>query len=426
MSQDLIFNSVQTDALAIVPKLLENYDDQKTLKKAINKVFKPQNIIYKKITTRLKNGKLKKIQAIHYQYNDARGPFSGGVRMSKDVSEDIIKSLSFWETLKSSIYNLPLGGSMSGIAFDQEKYLPEERSRVVKNYVDSISKHLGPWKDILTSEVGTDCVLVAKMLETFEKKKRIHSPATFSGKPVELGGSLNSQDSVGLGALYILTEQLKHYSFLRLRKISVSIHGFGRVGYGLAKVLSNAGYKVISVCDKSGAIYDQNGLVIEKLGLEKRKFGSFRELSLIKNDYKFITTEEFFNLDSDILALASSENAVNEETAKKIKSKVILELANFAVNSQARKIILSNKIEYIPDLILAGASTISTHLEWVQSMHGFRWGREEINTKLRSLIIRGFNEVKNVAIEHKLNYYDASLFLGLKRVVDAIILRGRV
>jgi glutamate dehydrogenase/leucine dehydrogenase len=215
----------------IVPFLEKDYPDKKKFKEAISLLRKPQNVISKKLTIKLDNGKKKNFMAFRSQHNDARGPFKGGIRFHPDVSEDEVKALSMW---------------MTWIVVDPKKLSKTELEKLSRAYAEFISPYIGPRVDVPAPDVNTNEQIMAWMLDAYEKKIGQHSPATFTGKPIALGGSLGRTEATGRGGVYVLQSYVKEKK-LKPEKISIAIQGFGNVGFWFAKLAQEVGFKVVAI-----------------------------------------------------------------------------------------------------------------------------------------------------------------------------------
>ena len=250
--------------------------------------------------------------------------------------------------------------------------------------------------------------------------------ATFTGKPIELGGSLGREEATGQGGVYILENYMPLVRpGLASKKVTVAVQGFGNVGYWFSKLASDLGYKVVAVSDSSGGIYDLQGLALQKLAGFKKKFGTFLEVAQ-KTNLKLITNEELLTLKVDILVPAALENSINDKNAKSIKAKVIIEMANGPTTPEAEDIFLSKKIDVLPDVLCnAGGVTVS-YFEWVQNLHGYRWTKERVNEELKAIMDGVFSEIYKVVKSKKISYRKAAYTLAVKKIIDAMIARGRV
>lgn len=404
--------------------LVDEYPDKGKFKRSIELLKKPQRLLKKNLSVKLDNGKKKTFVAFRSQHNDARGPFKGGIRFHSNVSEDEVKALSTWMSIKCAVVGIPYGGGKGGVIVDPKTLSESELERLCKGYATFLAPYIGPWNDVPAPDVNTGGREMAWMLEAYEKKVGHHASATYTGKPIELGGSLGREEATGLGGFFILQNYSK-VSKLVPGKAKVAIQGFGNVGYWFAKFASDAGYKVVSVSDSSGAIFESKGLVIEKMLAHKNELGSFKEVAAKKN-IKFISNEDLLGLDVDVLVPAALENALNERNVKNVKAKAILEMANGPTTPEAEIALLNLKKDLLPDVLCnAGGVTVS-YFEWVQNLYGYRWTKEEVNKELKKIMDLSFDEIQKVVKSKNVAYRKAAYFIALKRIIDAMILRGRV
>jgi len=412
----------QIDNIASI--LGADYQDKKRFARAINILKTPQRVLSKNIILKLDTGKIQKFKAYRSQHNDARGPFKGGIRFHPNVSLDEVKALSTWMTIKCAVVGIPYGGGKGGISVDPKKLSESELQRLSQKYAEFLAPFVGPWKDVPAPDVNTGEREMAWMLEAYERKTGYHAAATFTGKPIALGGSLGRTEATGQGGYYVL-ESYSKTKKLNPRKTTISIQGFGNVGYWFAKLALGAGYKVVAVSDSSGGIYNSKGLDIEKMSQLKQKYGSFKE-SAQKEKLHFVTNSELLSLEVDVLVPAALENAITKENAKDIKAGVILEMANGPVTPEAEEILLAKKINILPDVLCnAGGVTVS-YFEWVQNLHGYAWTKERVNQELKTIMVKAYEEIQKVVNQKKISYRKSAYVLAVKKVVDAMMLRGRV
>lgn len=419
-----LFENAKKQLDIVIPLLINNYPDKKRFNKAIRLLKKPQNILQKKLTLKLDNGKKRTYQSFRIQYNNARGPFKGGIRYNKDVTEDQIKALSFWMSLKCSVVNIPYGGSKGGIVVDPQKLNLRELERLTKLYANFLTPYIGPWRDIPAPDVNTNGQIMAWMLEVFEKRKKHYSPATFTGKPVELGGSEGREQATGQGGLYVLDTYLKSKK-LKKKKIKLAIQGFGNVGYWFAKLAFDNGFKIVAISDVSGGIVDTNGINIDELKKQQLKFGNLKEISSMTG-YKHISNKDLLELPVDVLVPAALENAITKENVNNLNTRFILELANGPTTPEADEVLKKNKITVIPDILANSGGVTVSYFEWVQNLHGYKWTKQRVNSELKKIIAKAFNDIEKEVKDKNTTYREAAFYLGVKRIIDAMMLRGRV
>src|SRR3989304_7090570 len=386
-----------------VASILEgDYKDKKKFLKAIELLKKPQRVIKKSLSIKLDNGKTKKFTSFRSQHNNARGPFKGGIRFHQNVSEDEVKALSTWMSIKCSVVGIPYGGGKGGIIFDPKTLSETELQKLCIAYSEAISSYIGPWKDVPAPDVNTGGREMAWMLEAYEKEIGYQAPATFTGKPLELGGSQGGEEATGLGGFYILKDYLKtlrvgnHKGLetkkLKNKKTSIAVQGFGNVGFWFSKFASDAGYKIVAVSDSSAGVYNPAGLNIDDLNDYKKSGGSFNQFKS-KSKFKIITNEDLLKLKVDFLVPAALENAITESAAKEIKAKTILEMANGPTTPEAEVILVKKKIDILPDVLCnAGGVTVS-YFEWVQNLSGYNWLKDEVNEELKKIMDKSFSEI---------------------------------
>lgn len=407
-----------------LPLIEEDFKDKKQFKRAVNIIKKPQRLLVKKLSIKLDNGKTKSFEAFRSQHNDARGPFKGGIRFHQTVSEDEVKALSTWMSIKCAVVGIPYGGGKGGIKVNPKELSETELKELSFKYSQFLTPYIGAWVDIPAPDVNTGTSEMAWMLEAYEKKIGRHEPAAFTGKPLKLGGSEGRTEATGQGGVYVLQQYSKKKKW-KTRSVTTAIQGFGNVGFWFAKLASNLGYKIIAISDSSGAIFNRKGWKIDKVAKWKQMYDSF-EVIARKKKLNFISNEQLLNLKVDVLTLAALEDVVTVRNVRKIKAKVVLELANGPVTPDAESVLLSKKVDVIPDVLAnAGGVTVS-YFEWMQNVQGDRWSRNEVNNRLKKIMDSAFNEIYDYVDNHAVSYRKACYSISIKKIINAMIERGRV
>lgn len=419
------FTNAKKQIDQIVAHLAPDYQQNtRQFKKAVEILKRPQRLLKKKLSVKMDNGKIKHFNAFRSQHNDARGPFKGGIRFHPNVSADEVMALSTWMSIKCSVVGIPYGGGKGGVVVNPKELSMNELERLSKEYARFIAPYIGPWKDVPAPDVNTDGRIMAWMLEAYEQKVSQHAAATFTGKPLELGGSLGRTEATGQGGFFVLQCYAKKQKLIPA-KTRIAVQGFGNVGYYFTRFADAAGFRVVAASDSSGALFDNKGLDFERTAKLKEEYGSFKAASENVN-VKFISNEELLALDVDILVPAALENAITEVNAMNIKAKVILEMANGPTTPEAEEILLPKKVDILPDVLCnAGGVTVS-YFEWVQNLHGYRWDLRRVNEELKVIMDESFEEIFKVVKSKKTSYRKAAYLLAVKRIIDAMILRGRV
>ncbi len=385
----------------------------KVEEKTFKKIIVPEHIHEFEIKT--KKGKY---HGYRVQHNSSRGPYKGGIRYHPQVDLNEVKALATWMSLKCAVVNIPYGGGKGGVTCNPKELDKDELQAISRGWAQSMAKHIGPWKDVPAPDVNTNSQTMAWILDEYEKITGTHAPATITGKPIELGGSLGRDKATSQGGYFVLREAIKANGH---KKSTIAIQGFGNVGGWFATIAAKEGYKIIAVSDSKGGIHNEKGLNITKVHEHKKKTGAVKDFPGAKN----ITNEDVLELKCDILAPSALENVITKDNADKIHAKIVLELANGPTTPDADTVLDKKGTILIPD-VLANAGGVSTsYFEWAQNLYGYNWELEEVDAKLDKLMTKAFKEVHNTAKEHKISYRTAANVLALQRIAKAMELRGR-
>ncbi|MBS3165941.1 Glu/Leu/Phe/Val dehydrogenase [Candidatus Woesearchaeota archaeon] len=356
--------------------------------------------------------------AYRVQYNNARGPYKGGIRFHPDVHLDEVKSLAFWMTLKCAVADIPLGGGKGGITFDPKKFSEKELEEISRAYIRAFYQHLGSGKDIPAPDVYTTPQIMGWMLDEYETLTAKKDPGMITGKPLNLGGSQVRDIATALGGTYVLNEAVNK---LNLSHKTVAIQGFGNAGMNMAKLLAEK-YTIVAVSDSKGGIYDSKGLDIAKVIEAKEKTSSVIGYSSAEK----ITNEELLTCDCAILIPSALNDVITAENASQVKAKIVLELANGPTTLEADEILFKRGILVLPDILSnAGGVTVSC-FEWQQNVHQEHWDADTVKKKLKEKIVDAFNQLWDVYQGKSYNFRTATYIYAIKKVLDAERKRGRI
>ena len=379
----------------------------KLSKEQVAKLETPNRILKAELTV---NGK--KYPAYRIQFNNARGPYKGGIRYHPKVSEDEVKSLAFWMTVKTAVTGLPFGGGKGGVTVDPKKLSKKELEELSRAYVRAFYKHLGPDTDIPAPDVYTTPEIMGWMLDEYEKLTGKKAPAFITGKPLELGGSKVRDIATALGGVFVLEEAVAK---LGLKEKKVAIQGFGNAGMNMAQLLAGRGYTIVAVSDSKGAIYDAKGLNIPEVITVKESKGTVIEYTKAAK----ISNEELLESDCSILIPSALSGVITNKNAQKIKAKIVLELANGPTTLEADDILWTRKVLVLPDILAnAGGVTVS-YFEWAKNKKNESWSEQEVKKKLRDKMISAFGPIWKEFSDGKKSFRTAAYVLALKKIVAA-------
>ncbi|WP_051317320.1 Glu/Leu/Phe/Val family dehydrogenase [Ectobacillus panaciterrae] len=380
----------------------------------------PLRLLTVRIPVKMDDGSVKVFTGYRAQHNDAVGPTKGGIRFHPDVTEEEVKALSMWMSIKCGITGLPYGGGKGGIQCDPREMSFSELERLSRGYVRAISQIVGPTKDIPAPDVFTNSQIMAWMMDEYSRLREFDSPGFITGKPMVLGGSQGRESSTALGVT-IVTKEAAKLKNIPLAGAKVIIQGFGNAGSFLAKFLHDAGAKVIGISDAFGALYDPQGLDINYLLENRDSFGSVTHLFT-----KRLTNEELLVKDCDILIPAAIENQITEKNAGDIKAKIVVEAANGPTTLKATQILTDKGVLIVPDVLASAGGVVVSYFEWVQNNQGYYWSAEEVDEKLEIILTDAFLSVYQTSVQKEVDMRLAAYIVGLKRVVEAVEWRGWV
>jgi glutamate dehydrogenase len=361
----------------------------------------------------------KKYLAFRIQYNNARGPFKGGIRFHPEVNEDEVTALAFWMTIKTAVVDVPFGGAKGGVQVNPKDLNNEQLEELSRKYVQAFYKYLGPNQDIPAPDVYTNPQIMAWMLDEYEKLTNGSYPGMITGKPLELGGSLVRDIATALGGQYILESALDK---LNLNNKRVAIQGFGNAGMNIAKLLYDQDFPIIAVADSQNSIYNPKGLNIDQLIDIKNKTGRLTDYKEADN----ITDQELLSLDCDILIPAALGNVITEQNVHNIKAKIILELANGPTSSTADKILHDNNILVLPDILANSGGVTVSYFEWVQNNQGLYWEDKYIKEKLKEKLDKAFLQIWHQYENSQADFRTNSYLVAIEKIIKTEKLRGKL
>jgi len=368
---------------------------------------------------KMDDGTVKVFTGYRIQHNAFRGPCKGGIRYSPDVSKEEVMALAMWMTWKTAVVGIPYGGAKGGVICDPKKMSQGELERMTRRFASEISIIIGPEKDIPAPDVYTNSQTMAWIMDTYSMNKGYSVPGVVTGKPIAVGGSEGRNEATAMGCVFVIEEALNKLS-MDLKKCRVAIQGFGNAGSIAAYLLHDRGAKIIAVSDSRGGIYNENGFEPREVIKHKEKTGSVVGFPGTKP----ISNRELLEVDCEILIPAALEGVITGENADRIKAKIVAEAANGPTTPAADDILFQKGILVLPDILAnAGGVTVS-YFEWVQDLMSFFWDAEEINKRLKKIMVKAFDEVWKNMQRYNANARTAAYIVAIDRVAQAWKLRG--
>ena len=384
-----------------------------------SRLRRPDRALIVSVPIRMDDGKVRVFTGYRVQHNDVLGPFKGGIRYHPEVNLGEVSALAMWMTWKCSLVGLPLGGAKGGVTCDPAELSRQELQSMTRRYTAEILNFIGPEIDIPAPDLGTNEQVMAWVMDTFSQHKGHAVPEIVTGKPVDIGGTLGRREATGRGVVYTIIEAAKHLS-IDLARCTAVVQGFGNVGSVAVKELANIGVKIIGVADRTGGFYDPKGLPVQKLLELADKYHSLENCPYGQK----ISNAEVLELKCDILVPAALEMQITKENADRLQCRILAEGANGPTTLEADAVLKEKGVFLIPDILANAGGVVVSYFEWVQDLQNFFWTEQEVNQKLRDILVRAFREVLDMSQREKVDMRLAALMIGIERVERAMLWRG--
>ncbi|WP_300682822.1 Glu/Leu/Phe/Val dehydrogenase [Nocardioides sp.] len=379
----------------------------------------PRREIAVSIPLRRDDGSIEVLPGYRVQHNTSRGPGKGGVRFDARVDIDEVRALAMWMTWKCALLDVPYGGAKGGVRVDPRAYSRAELERITRRYTSEIGPLIGPENDIPAPDIGTDEQTMAWMMDTYSVGQGHTVLGVVTGKPIALGGSQGRAASTSRGVVTIGVEALRHRD-LGADGSTAAVQGFGKVGRGAARLLHQAGLRVLAVSDVDGGLFHPGGIDIAALEEYVDLHGSVVGFP----DAEAIDGEAVLMADVDLLVPAAIEGVLHAGNAAGVRARVIVEGANGPLTADADRILEAAGVLIVPDILANAGGVVVSYFEWVQANQSFWWTEDEVNERLVHRMIKAWREVTEYAGARRLSLRMAATCMAVERVYQAHEVRG--
>lgn len=395
----------------------------------IERLCIPDRIISFRVNWMDDKGKVHTNMGYRVQHNNAIGPYKGGIRFHSSVNPSILKFLAFEQTFKNALTTLPMGGGKGGSDFNPKGKSNTEIMRFCQAFVLELSRYIGPETDVPAGDIGVGGREVAFMAGMYKKLKN-EVNGTFTGKTLEMGGSLIRPEATGYGNVYFLLEMLKTRN-IDIKGKRVLISGSGNVAQYTAQKLIQLGAKVLTFSDSNGYIYDPEGFDEAKLAkvmeLKNEYRGRLREYAE-EFGCKYVEDASPWSEAGDIAMPSATQNELNGLDAKTLIENgciAVSEGANMPSTPEAVHLFLEHKILYGPGKAANAGGVATSGLEMTQNAMKLSWTAEEVDNKLKD-IMKSIHEqcVKYGQEDGFVNYVKGANIAGFMKVSRAMIAQG--
>jgi len=383
------------------------------------RLWMPKRAMCVQIPVRMDSGTVQSFCGYRVQHHLTLGPTKGGIRYHPDVTLGEVAALAMWMSWKCALVGLPYGGAKGGVTCDPSKMSMGETERLTRRFTQELIPIIGPQIDIPAPDLGTNEQTMAWMMDTYSIQMGHSVPGVVTGKPVAIGGSLGRKEATGRGVAFVINRAMDMLK-IDANNATAVLQGFGNVGLHTAFALSLHGTKIIAVGDHTGAIYNKNGLHLDKLAdyvMKNKGVKGFTEADVIKDS-------DLFTIPCDVLVPAAMERQITEANVNQLKCKILAEAANGPTTTKADEVLRNSDIFVIPDVLCNSGGVVVSYFEWVQDLQNFFWTEVEVNDRLYRIMEQAFSQVMQYAKREKLYNRDAALAIGIKKVADAKKVRG--
>lgn len=378
----------------------------------------PDRVLRADLTITLDAGGTATFPAYRVQFNNARGPYKGGIRFHPEADEDEVSALAAMMAIKCAVVDIPFGGAKGGVAVDPKKLSKNELHRLARAYVQAFSEHLGPDKDVPAPDVYTNSDIMDVMLEEYEKITGAAAPAMITGKSIERGGILGRDTATADGAVVVL-KALVNDQHRDLSKLSASIQGAGNAGAQAARILSGMGMNVIALADSKGTLINRNGLDIEEILQIKDMGKSLAEAIQYSDDELLHVASAVITAHADVLIPAALEEQVTAENVADVRADAVLEIANGPVTPEADDTLSKRGVIVIPDVLANAGGVTASYFEWLQNRSDEVWTKERVTERLEDTMRDAYRDVVDFAVDRGCTLREAAYALALQRILDA-------
>ena len=422
-----------SEILESLELLIEN-NEEYVKENILERFLEPERYIEFRVSWLDDSNNVRVNKGYRVQYNSAIGPYKGGLRFHPSVNESIIKFLGVEQCLKNSLTTLPMGGGKGGSDFDPKGKSDKEIMRFCQAFMNELYRHIGKDTDVPAGDIGVGAKEIGYLFGQYKKIKNEFN-GVLTGKGLSYGGSLGRKEATGYGLCYFTNESLRVQKNTSLEGKIVVISGSGNVAiYALEKVLE-LGAKVIAMSDSNGYIIDEKGINLDVIKeIKEVKKGRIKEYLNYVSDAKYVESNNanpsIWSVKCDIAMPCATQNELDLNDAKMLVANGVIgvyEGANMPTTLEAYKYLVDNDVIYGPGKASNAGGVSVSGLEMTQNALRLSWSKEEVDQKLKYIMINIFHNVYNTNIEYNIKSNDllkGANIAGFVKIADAMISQG--
>jgi glutamate dehydrogenase (NAD(P)+) len=399
---------------------LDQVADRLGLDDGMHRVLRlPKRELEVHFPVRFDDGRVEAATGWRVHHNINRGPSSGGIRFTADLTLDLVRANAMWNTWKAAIVEIPYGGAFGGVVINPKRLSAHELEGLTRRFTTEISLIIGPAQDIPMPDVNTDEQTMAWMMDTYSMHRGYTIRGVVTGKPPSIGGTRGQREAVSLGALRAI-QAVARQQDVALDGARVVVQGFGRVGTILAEMLAEVGARIVAIADDRHAVRNPSGIEVAPAMAHMAEHDSAEGLP----GGEPMEREDIFGEPCDILVSAGLQGQISGANAGMVKARIVAEAANGATSPEADQALYDNGVTVIPDLLCTAGGFVVGYFEWVQDLQSFFWSDAEVTAELERVMDDAAAAVMAAAERHRVDLRTAALMVGIGRAAEATTLRG--
>ncbi len=430
-------NADQPEFLQAVEEVLESLkpaveaNEEKFRKEALlERITEPERQIMFRVPWVDDNGQVQVNRGFRVQFNSAIGPYKGGLRLHPSVNLGIIKFLGFEQIFKNSLTGLPIGGGKGGSDFDPKGKSDREIMAFCQSFMTELCRHIGADTDVPAGDIGTGAREIGYMFGQYKRIKSLYE-GVLTGKGLTYGGSLARTEATGYGLLY-LTEEMLKCNGIDIAGKTVVVSGSGNVAIYATEKAQQLGAKVVTVSDSTGWVYDPEGIDVALLKEVKEvKRARLTEYAANRPSAQYHEGRGVWSIKCDIALPCATQNELLLDDAKQLVANgciAVAEGANMPTTLEATTYLQENGILFAPGKAANAGGVATSALEMSQNSERLSWTFEEVDSKLKGIMVNIFHNLDNAAKKYGFegNYVVGANIAGFEKVAEAMEAQGVV
>lgn len=426
------FIQAVTEVLTSLEPAIDKNQEVLRKNRILERFVEPDRTVSFRVVWEDRNGDYQINRGYRVQFNNAIGPYKGGLRFHPTVNLSILKFLAFEQTLKNSLTTLPMGGAKGGADFNPAGKTDKEIMNFCQAFMTELYRHIGANVDVPAGDIGVGGREIGYLFGQYKRLRGAYENGVLTGKGLSFGGSLIRPEATGFGAVYFFEEVLKHFGE-EIKGKTFALSGYGNVTWGACLKLTELGAKVVSISGSRGYVYDPDGISGEKIDylLQMRSNSSLGiEDYAKKYNLPFHANEKpWGNVKVDVYMPCATQNEITLADAKKIVDagvKYVNEVANMPTTLDAMAYLKEHGVILCPSKAVNSGGVAVSGLEMTQNSERISWSREEVDEKLKSIMKNVYRQIIDALKEYGLPYdlVAGANLAGFKKVSDAMIAQG--